>query len=383
MNWAELSRIVKSILEPQNFREVKTNAFVQSTQHGENRMRFRPSSQAHPDALTITVELEIWLSKVNALLENPLATGDDSANDEAPMFVDAVTFAKSFETLIHTKSQSLHVNAWDDTRAILDEIDSMLGSILYYFSEFSCTTAVLFVLEHDFPSGHHLAPDISRRSQIAVALAFLLRGSLGAAKVARAKRELLLAAGEHGAGLQQFDRLVASLELDLFSPESQIEAPPQEFSEATQAALRSCRWFPARKVDVSKWRTILDADDDDAEEVQMFPAAEQVLTNFGGLTIVPIRTPNDAYCPNTIVFDPNASEGYAGFEPLLGLKLFRLGTQEDDDGWSLVIAENGYVFLGWSGLLFFEGRTFVEAIETTLVQAKRKPIAINRDPQPR
>src|SRR5581483_3074105 len=70
-------------------------------------------------------------------------------------------------------------------------------------------------------------------------------------------------------------------------------------SQEVQAVLRQQGWSPERKVSTRDWVAQLVG-----VGYTVLPQAQSILQNFGGLEITPVRTPNDAFAPEVIRFDP-------------------------------------------------------------------------------
>jgi len=70
-------------------------------------------------------------------------------------------------------------------------------------------------------------------------------------------------------------------------------------SQEVQAVLRQQGWSPERKVSTRDWVAQLVG-----VGYTVLPQAESILQNFGILEITPVRTPNDAFAPQVVRFDP-------------------------------------------------------------------------------
>ena len=98
---------------------------------------------------------------------------------------------------------------------------------------------------------------------------------------------------------------------------------------------------------------------------------------MAGLTIRPIRQPDDAHASETITFDPLAHvdpDRILYWQDRLQLKLSPLGALGLN--MCLLIAEDGAVFATWDRSLYKVGYSFEDAMENTLVFGRRRPIEL-------
>jgi hypothetical protein len=101
---------------------------------------------------------------------------------------------------------------------------------------------------------------------------------------------------------------------------------PARFPRRVEHDLRAAGWYPGRRVDTGRWRAGIDG-------VEMHPAAERFLTEFGGLE-VDIRGPGRSAAREPFELDPALCEGeegrFRGWSATLGRSLYPLG--ELDEG---------------------------------------------------
>ncbi len=137
------------------------------------------------------------------------------------------------------------------------------------------------------------------------------------------------------------------------------------FSQATETILRKAGWFPGRNVSdlVEGWRVELRR----LNNQEMFPEAEKILLEFGGLKI---KTPTNKDIPK---YDLNPllvigeNDRFEAFEEILKAKLYPLG--EADGGHAfLAVSEDGKIYLLMMNL-FFVADNFDETLE---IMASRK-----------
>jgi hypothetical protein len=144
-------------------------------------------------------------------------------------------------------------------------------------------------------------------------------------------------------------------------------------SEEVKAALQPQGWSPDRKVSTIDWVARLVG-----AGCSVLPQAESILQNFGGLEITPVRTPNDAYSPEVLRFDPltdvlSEIARIEFWQERLALELTPLGVLYPSEA-ILLLAESGQVLCEWGNLIGECGNTFEDALESTLVFARRKPV---------
>src|SRR5437762_13830514 len=112
-----------------------------------------------------------------------------------------------------------------------------------------------------------------------------------------------------------------------------------------QSVLRDSGWTPERRVDITAWIDAL------TEEGYRFSqGAQAILSNFGGLEIIPAVSPTDAYAAGAILFDPVvAASGELDrieyWEQQLGVTLSPLAEIAGQD--ILLLAQDGRVFAAW------------------------------------
>jgi len=143
-------------------------------------------------------------------------------------------------------------------------------------------------------------------------------------------------------------------------------------SQEVQAVLRQQGWSPDRKVPITDWVAQLRS-----EGYTVSPEGEAILQNFGGLEITPAKRSDDAYAAGAICFDPVLAatgefERVDFWQKHLGQKLTPLGELEGQS--ILLLTENGRVFYEWGNEIGECGESFEDALELTLVLARRRPI---------
>ncbi|MBI1344687.1 hypothetical protein GC163_00210 [bacterium] len=151
-----------------------------------------------------------------------------------------------------------------------------------------------------------------------------------------------------------------------------------KFSQEVQAVLRRQGWSPERRLDISEWMTELVA-----SGFHILPEARSILENFGGLRIIPEKTPRDAYAAETIWFDPvtdvlSEVDRIKGWEDTLQMGLTPLGVRYPSLS-IMLIAENGQVICEWGSIFAASGVSFEDAMENSLVFARRKSVIYGID----
>jgi hypothetical protein len=148
------------------------------------------------------------------------------------------------------------------------------------------------------------------------------------------------------------------------------------FSDPVLTILNASGWSPNRKVSTSQWISQLEA-----EGFTVLPEAVKLLEGFGGLEIVPRKAKSDAYAAEIIRFDPvlAASGDFDRVDYWQGRLNTRLSPiAELGGGAILLFSENGRVFSCWDAVLWLDGESFVDALENTLIVAKRRPVEFGR-----
>src|SRR5215204_604308 len=116
------------------------------------------------------------------------------------------------------------------------------------------------------------------------------------------------------------------------------------FTNQTEKTLRRAGWYPGRQVPnvVASWK-----DNAMLSEFEMFPSAEKVLVEFGGLKIGK-QGPGETCSREPFEIDP-ALAGYEGdmfrdFSALVNTKLYPLGEVAQGLGY-WAIGENDHIYL--------------------------------------
>lgn len=148
------------------------------------------------------------------------------------------------------------------------------------------------------------------------------------------------------------------------------------FSDTVLSILEASGWTANRRVPTAQWVQQLES-----EGFTMLPDAVKVLEGFGGLQIVPQQTASDTFLKGVIRFDPVlAASGEFDridyWQQRLNSKLSPIA--EGSKGDILLLAEDGRVFACWDAQLFLDGASFEDALENTLIVAKRKSVEFGR-----
>ena len=142
-------------------------------------------------------------------------------------------------------------------------------------------------------------------------------------------------------------------------------------SHEIQSVLRQQGWSPERRVPITDWIAQLRS-----EGYVVSPEAETILQNFGGLTIVPVKQPDDVYGAGVIRFDPVlAASGEFDRVDFLQKQLGRTLTPLGEVGQGiLLLADDGQVLDVWDNESAEYGNSFEDALQSTLLFARRKPV---------
>lgn len=143
------------------------------------------------------------------------------------------------------------------------------------------------------------------------------------------------------------------------------------FSDTVLEMLKHAGWFPGRDViDSVKL----------PEEFEIFPAAIEVLKEFGHLCVGQ-EGPGIERARSTIVFEPTLASGdwdwFLLYSNLLQTKLYPLGAV-DNDSIYLTIDPGGRVFLVWQDLVFVDDH-FDKALEKMLTGIRVRLVDDNNE----
>jgi hypothetical protein len=148
------------------------------------------------------------------------------------------------------------------------------------------------------------------------------------------------------------------------------------FSDTVISILEASGWTRNRKVPTAHWVGQLES-----EGFTMLPDAVKVLEEFGGLEIIPRKTAFDTFLKGVIRFDPLLSasgefDRVDHWQHRLNTKLSPIA--EGSKGEILLLAEDGRVFSCYEDQLFLDSVSFEDALENTLIVAKRKSVEVGR-----
>lgn len=146
-------------------------------------------------------------------------------------------------------------------------------------------------------------------------------------------------------------------------------------SDTLRNVLTSCGWHEDRIVDPSKWVTRLAA-----EGFIMIPEAVSILKSFGGLTIVPQKSPDAVFLPDKLTFDPVLAasgefEAVDYWQSTIGKKLSPIA--EIGGGAILMVGDDGQIMSCWPDRIWRDGASFIDALENTLIIGKRRPLELD------
>ena len=144
------------------------------------------------------------------------------------------------------------------------------------------------------------------------------------------------------------------------------------FSVQTEATLRKAGWYPGRQVPklVAKWKTskLL-------SRFEMFPLAEKILLEFGGLSINQ-RGPGETCAREPFDVDPTRAayedERFSDFLSVVNTKLYPLGDAASRH-YYWAIGENEHVFLLMDDIQLL-GTNIEEALENLIIG--RQPLRL-------
>jgi hypothetical protein len=129
-------------------------------------------------------------------------------------------------------------------------------------------------------------------------------------------------------------------------------------SPEAERILREAGWAAERRVDASRWIADLAR-----EGTTAFPAAEAILSNFGGLVVK--RTDQQGSSRHSFDLDPSrwyqARDEIRDNEELVGDRLFPLG--ETEGAGMLAVLEDGGIIWAFVGCISLIGTTWREALD--------------------
>jgi hypothetical protein len=147
-------------------------------------------------------------------------------------------------------------------------------------------------------------------------------------------------------------------------------------SDTVVSTLAASGWTPDRRAATAQWVSQLES-----EGFTMLPEAVKLLESFGGLNVVPRKDASDAYSAEVLRFDPVLAA--SGEFDRIDYWQRRLNTPlspiaETGGGAILLLAKDGRVFSCWDGVLWLDGTSFEDALENTLIAARKMPVEIGR-----
>jgi hypothetical protein len=148
------------------------------------------------------------------------------------------------------------------------------------------------------------------------------------------------------------------------------------FTDTVLSTLKASGWTPNRNVVTTQWVKELES-----QGFAMLPGAVNILERFGGLEVVPPAAASGAYRAEVLRFDPvlGASGEFDRvdyWQRRLNTRLSPIG--ELGGGAILLLAQDHRVFSCWCDLLWLDGTSFEDALENTLIIARRKPVEFGR-----
>ncbi|MBN8605013.1 MAG: SUKH-3 domain-containing protein [Planctomycetes bacterium] len=132
-------------------------------------------------------------------------------------------------------------------------------------------------------------------------------------------------------------------------------------------------WYPGRAISTKDWVAQLALDG-----FVLIPEAERIISEFGGLTLTPQILPSTFAYARQSYFDPVQPGGQGDidrvydWEKRLGLTINPIGDYANGHQ-TLLYASDGRIFVASNGSLYLYGSTFEDALENTLVIARRPP----------
>lgn len=149
---------------------------------------------------------------------------------------------------------------------------------------------------------------------------------------------------------------------------------PFAFDPDTERVLRSAGWSETRSVPTAGWVGTLAR-----EGLRVFPAAERLLANLGGLSVTPPPDEHRVFMPDPFTLDPvRAASGEADrielWQEQFGLTLYPLG--ECFLHMILLTDPGGRIFAGTRGTFVLVGNSIEEAM-AVLTLGRTRPTPFN------
>jgi hypothetical protein len=140
------------------------------------------------------------------------------------------------------------------------------------------------------------------------------------------------------------------------------------FDNVVQKTLQQAGWFPRREISaqVSAWAESLRQSD----SLEIFPEAERILREFGGLTIG-AQGPGVTCAKGLALFDPLSAQGegerLSVYAEAASTKLYPLGEELGQSGWWFVVGEDRRVYsFGDCDFMIVVGDFFEEALRNLI-----------------
>jgi hypothetical protein len=140
------------------------------------------------------------------------------------------------------------------------------------------------------------------------------------------------------------------------------------FDDVVQKALQQAGWFPKRDISaqVSAWAESLRQSD----RMEIFPEAERILQEFGGLTIG-AQGPGVTCAKGAVLFDPLTAQGEGErlslYEGSAHTRLYPLGEERGQSWWWFAVGEDRRVYsFGDCDFMIIMGDFFEEALHNLI-----------------
>jgi hypothetical protein len=142
------------------------------------------------------------------------------------------------------------------------------------------------------------------------------------------------------------------------------------FSETVQKILEATGWTPQRRISITDWKKCLNS-----EGFTVHLKAVELLVNFGGIEVRPVKSSSDAYMAEVLRFDPilAASGEFDRVDYWQKYLKIELTPIAEVNAAILLLGSDGRVFSCWDRILWLDGLSFEDAIENTLLVPKRLP----------
>ena len=147
-------------------------------------------------------------------------------------------------------------------------------------------------------------------------------------------------------------------------------------SQAVRDALATMGWRADRRIDTSQWVANLSS-----YGLPLLPGVDDIIANFGGLTLRGVPSAGKTFQPPVVFFDPVNPGGDGDvdrvpyWQEILGTALNPIADLGAGHA-VLLLSDERQLLAGLNGGVYWYGDSFEDALEETLIFGKRVPVQI-------